>query len=34
MIVMTYKDIIGILLSNDVYNELKFHENEIFELIP
>ena len=31
---MTYKDIIGILLSNDVYNELKFHENEIFELIP
>lgn len=29
-----YKDIIGILLSNDVYNELKFHENEIIELIP
>ena len=33
MIVMMYKDIIDILLLNDVYNELKFHENEIFELI-
>ena len=28
-----YKDIIDILLLNDVYNELKYYENEIFEFI-
>lgn len=33
MIVMMYKDIIDILLLNDVYNELKYYENEIFEFI-
>lgn len=31
---MTYKDIIDILLSNNVYNDLRNHEKEIFELIP
>lgn len=30
---MMYKDIIDILLLNDVYNELKYYENEIFEFI-
>ena len=29
-----YEDIIDILWSNDIYNELKHYENEIFELIP
>lgn len=31
---MTYKDIIDILLSKEVYNNLKKYEKEVFELIP
>lgn len=31
---MNYSDLIEILLSDDVYNNLKYQEEKIFELIP
>lgn len=31
---MTYKTLLEILLSNNIYNKLKLNEKEIFELIP
>ena len=32
--IMTYNELLEVLLSNDVYNRLKQKESALFELIP